>query len=208
MNEKFNFTRYRLRRSNGETGFTLLEVLLALSLTGILLTLTSPALSNLSRYLSRAFDTATPIRIQRLLYRKMAETLDNAYWYPYFDGKLGGFTGTERGFTVPVVRAEGLGLAEFQLNGGELIFKWFPLRQQNIKPEEKGNTETVVLTDQLVNPTFSYLDGNSGVWRSGWTEKYYPRLVRFTSGFWDQNGQETTFVPLVFPIRVGQDDGR
>lgn len=209
MNAKFSFTKYKLRRNNkGETGFTLLEVLLAVSLTGILLLLTFPALSNLSRYLTRAYDTTTSSRVQRLLYRKLAETLENAYWYPYYDDRLGRFTGDERGFTVPVVEDIGLVLAEFQWNGSELTFKRSQFRRHNAGPEEEINPETVVLTDQLVNPAFSYLDGNSGVWRSVWREEYYPRLVRFTSAFRFRNGQETTLVPLVFTVRAGQDVGR
>lgn len=209
MNEKFSFIRYRLKRINREeAAFTLLEVLLALTLTGILLVLISPAFSNLSRFLFRAYDTAELSRTQRLLYRKIAETLDNAYCYPYFDDRIPGFTGDEKGFKVPVVTQDGLGQAEFQLQGEELIFKWSCWQRPNLKPEEIGKEETWILTNQLVTPSFSYLDGRSGVWRSVWDEEYYPRLVRFTSSFRHRNGRETILVPLVFPIRIGQDDGR
>lgn len=209
MNVKFSFIRYNLKKINREeAAFTLLEVLLALTLTGILFILIAPALSNLSRFMFRTDDTVEHSRIQRLLYRKIAETLDNAYWYPYYDGKLPGFTGDERGFSVPAVRDDGLGQAEFQLNGGELIFRWSLFPQPNMAPEERGSRVTMVLTDQLIDAAFSYLDGKSGVWRSVWAEEYFPRLVRFTGGFQHRSGQETLLVPLVFPIRVGQDDGR
>lgn len=209
MSGRFNCARYSLKRiSREETAFILLEVLLALTLTGVLFILLTPALTNLNRFLFRGDAILEHNRIQRLLYRKIAATLDNVYWYPYYDGKLPRFTGDEKGFSVPAVGEEGLGEAEFQLSGGELIYSWSLFPRFDPPPAMSGAKTTVILTDQLLDPSFSYLDGKSGVWRSVWTEEYYPRLVRFTGGLRHRSGQETLLVPLVFPVRAGQDDGR
>ena len=206
MNEKFSSIRYRLKRiDQEETAFTLLEVLLALTLTGLLLTLIAPALANLDRFLFRTYDTVERSRIQRLLYRQLAMTLNNVYWYPYFDKEFPGFTGDERGFTVPIVMNQELGEAEYLLSGGELIIKWLSYERQNARSKEPEKGETVLLTNQLVDPAFSYLDGQSGIWRHVWDEDYYPRLVRFTSGYQHKSGRFSTMVPLIIPLQIGQE---
>jgi prepilin-type N-terminal cleavage/methylation domain-containing protein len=192
------------KKKEGEAGFTLLEVLLALTLTGLLLVLLSPALFNMERFLFRSNATAELSRVQRLLYRRLAATLDNAYQYPFFDGNFPSFTGDERGFTVLTHSEEGLARTEYLLQGEELQLKIYYYQRDMLaaKPEEKG--ETIILAHHLANPSFAYLDETSGVWRSVWNEEAYPRLVRLVAGLRFESGDADDLVPVVVPLRIGE----
>ena len=210
MNVYFGLVTHDCKQTKkryGEIGFTLLEVLLALTLTGLLLLLLSPALFNMDRFLFRTNVTAEQSRMQRLLYRRLAATLDNVYHYPFFDGNFPPFTGDERGFTVLTQSEEGLAQTEYLLQGGELQLTSFYYERDTLATEPQEKEETVILANRLVNPYFAYLDETSGVWRSVWDEKDYPRLVRLITGLRFESGDEYDLVPVVIPLRIGQKYG-
>jgi hypothetical protein len=187
-----------------EEGFTLLEVVIALTLTGFLLLMLSPTVFNLQRLLFRENEAAIVNRIQRLIYRKLGEILGNAYLYPFYDGKVESFSGEQWGFSLPVVTKQGLARAELFINGEKLIARW----ERYHSDEENDEQEMVVLTNQLVTSAFSYLDGKTGVWRNAWHEDYYPRLVQFNAAIEQQDSKTRALIPIVIPLKVGQKDGK
>ena len=189
-----------------EEGFTLLEVVIALTLTGFLLLMLSPTVFNLQRLLFRENEAAIVNRIQRLIYRKLGEILGNAYLYPFYDGKVESFSGEQWSFSLPIITKQGLTRAEIFINGEKLVARWESYHSDEEK--EKDEPAMVVLTDELVTPSFSYLDGKTGVWRNAWHEEYYPRLVQFNAAIEQQDSKTRALIPIVIPLKVGQKDGK
>mgnify|MGYP000971000573 CR=1 FL=1 len=205
MKDKFTLENYGLIQSKRkEEGFTLLEVILALTLTGVLLFMLSPALFNIERLLFRENEGAEVSRVQRLISRKMEEILGNAYLCPYYDGNLDSFSGDAWGFSLPTVTEKGLGWIEVRINGEQLIIKWESFYSNESSDGVKEEPGIIILAGQLIEPSFSYLDEKTGTWINSWYEDYYPRLVQFNSGFIQPEGAECKLVPIILPIKVGQ----
>jgi prepilin-type N-terminal cleavage/methylation domain-containing protein len=205
MKDKFTLENYGLiQNKREEEGFTLLEVIIALTLTGVILFMLSPALFNIEHLLFRENEGAEVSRVQRLISRKMEEILGNAYLYPFYDGRLDSFSGDAWGFSLPTVTEKGLGQTEVRIDGEQLFIKWESFHTNHNSEEVTEEPEIIMLTAQLNESSFSYLDEKTGTWISSWYEDYYPRLVQFNSALIQAEGAECKLVPIILPLKVGQ----
>jgi prepilin-type N-terminal cleavage/methylation domain-containing protein len=183
-------------------GFTLLEVLVTITLTGFILLGILTVLQNTAVFSWRSYTRGDKERVIRLLTRRLEETLNSAYFCPYLGVELPLLTGDPQGFSLPVCREGVPGRAGYFLRDGDLIYRWEGIRDGEV-------TEEAVVT-RLPGGAFSYLDGKTGIWLSLWREEYYPRLVRLRLN-WREAEVETEatgLLPdLIFPVLVGTEYG-
>lgn len=197
MKNKSSYTSYGWKNktpSNNE-GFTLLEVLAALTLMGLIMLTVFLAFQNTYTIWERSHNQGETERITRLITRRLENVLGSVYLYPYRDRKITLLTGDYQGFSLPVYSEEGLGRAEFRLIENSLIYRLENLRNSEIKSEE-------LLVTKLQTMEFSYLD-QAGVWRDYWREDYYPRLVSIRNIRLDSKEGEDDLPPIILPLLVG-----
>lgn len=181
-----------------DNGFTLLEVLAALTLTGLIMLAIFSTLQNTYTVWWRSHTGGDPERISRLITRRLEDLLNSAYLYPYYDQKIPLLSGDHRGFSLPVYGPDGLLRAGLSLNDGALIYSCVNLRN----PQETF-TETLVAEVQEIS--FAYLDGKTGLWRSSWQENYYPQLVSVRNIRLRQGEKELILPPVTIPLWVGME---
>lgn len=188
-------------RPRNDAGFTLLEVLMALTLTGMVMLAALSLLRNTYGLWQRNFSEDATTRAARLLTINMRRIVDRAYYYPYLDGKIEHLRGTDDGFDLPVVterngiQREGLYFAE-----GQIVIRQYDTAQPNEVREE-------LLLEKVAAAKFTYLQADRGVWVDYWDDRDYPRLIRLEISLRaeDTAGGEKRVPPLVVSIPVGME---
>lgn len=189
--------RWNEKTFSADKGFTLLEVLAALTLTGLILLAIFFALQNTYTVWWRSHTGGDTERISRLITRRLEEVLNSAYLYPYHDQKITLLSGDHRGFSLPVYGPDGLVRAGFLLKENSLVYYCEDLRN----PEESASEEILVSGVQEIN--FAYLDEETGIWRSSWQENYYPRLVSLKDIRLRRGEEDQKLPPVIIPLWVG-----
>ena len=186
--------------SPSSRGFTLFEVLVAITLTGFIMLGILNVLQNTAAFSRRSYSRGDEERAIRLLTRRLEETLNSAYLCPYLGVELTLLRGDTRGFTLPVCREGAPGRAGFFLRAGGLVYQWEGIRDGEV-------TEETVIA-RLPEAAFSYLDGKTGLWVSYWQEDYYPRLVRLRLNWREaETGGSGPLPDIIFPVVVGTEYG-
>jgi prepilin-type N-terminal cleavage/methylation domain-containing protein len=195
--------------SAGRSGFTLLEVMAALTLTGLVIMAALALYGNSYTVYQHSMTRGKLENVTLLIYQRVAEQLGVAYQYPFYDQRSSSFQGTASAFRMLTDGENGIAIEELMLTDGKLVYKKESLRN----PEEKR--EETILTG--VTGEFQYIDESAEAWRSDWTEdRAYPALLRLDlqvhskSNRKDRGGDSSLrqdLPPLVFPIMVGREYG-
>lgn len=188
-------------RPGNESGFTLLEVILALTLTGMIVLTALSLLRNTYGLWQRNFSEDDPTRAARLLMMNMRQTVDRAYYYPYLDGKIKHLQGAADGFDLPVItESDGIGRAGLYYTEEQIFYRQFSLAH----PQE---AQAILLLDNVAAAKFTYLQADYGVWVDYWDDRDYPRLVRLEVSLKPKNttGGEKRVPPLIISIPVGME---
>lgn len=195
--------------SAGRSGFTLLEVMAALTLTGLVIMAALALYGNSYTVYRHSMTRGKPENVTLLIYERVAEQLGAAYRYPFYDQRFPSFQGTASAFRMLTDGEKGIAIEELMLTAGKLVYKKESLRN----PEEKR--EETILTG--VAGEFLYMDESVEAWRSDWTEeRAYPSLLRLDLQVHSKSSREyqggdsslsQDFPPLVFPIMVGREYG-
>lgn len=174
-----------------------MEVLAALTLTGLIMLAIFSTLQNTYTVWWRSHTGGEPERISRLLTRRLEDVLNSAYLYPYYDQKIPLLSGDHRGFSLPVYGPDGLLRAGFLLREDSLIYCC-----ENLRNPEKSTFEKILVTGvQEIN--FAYLDEKTGIWRSSWQENYYPRLVSLRNIHLQRGEGIQILPPVIIRLWVG-----
>ncbi len=189
--------RWSRRPFFADNGFTILEVLAALTLTGLIMLAIFSTLQNTYTIWWRSHTEGDPERISRLLTRRLEDLLTSAYLYPYHDQKIPLLSGDHKGFSLPVHGPGGLLRAGFFLREDSLVYWCEDLRN----PEKETFEEILVTGVQEIE--FAYLDGKTGLWHSFWQENYYPRLVSLRKIHLRRGEEIRILPPVTIPLWVG-----
>lgn len=198
---------------NDQSGFTLLELVIALAIVGALLAVAFGGLRVALAAWQRGEDRAEAHQHVRGVAQALARVVAGSFPYTasraeapdpviLFRGtanKLEVVTQTPPGaFAVPIAfAAVSIELAEGDRPG--LI-----VRQRAMPNRDPFTEGTVVVRDETIRTmTFSYLD-DAGSWRDEWDgepEKTLPRAVRLTLGV-DNGGRTEAMPPMTIALRV------
>lgn len=183
-----------------DRGFTLFEVLVAITLTGFVLLGILNVLQNTAVFSWRSYTRGDKERVLRLVARRLEETLNSAYLCPYLGVELPLLDGDMRGFSLPVSREGVPGRAGFFLRAGSLVYRWEGIRDGEVQEE--------TVAAGFPEAAFSYLDGKTGLWLSYWRNEYYPRLVRLRLNWREaESDEKDPFPDIILPILVGTEYG-
>jgi general secretion pathway protein J len=196
------------RRNDREGGFTLLEVLIAMTVLGILTGLLASGLGFGTRVWERErrqLDQWSDLEtVQELLRRMLTQAIPLGGMFAAAAGQPGTFIGTENAMEflgpAPAQSLAG-GIYKYNLasradpGGLRLVLTWkrrtpdgtrVKTRVTNAPPEEAEKLQTgaeVILADKLAEAKFSYFgtteDGSAPGWRNRWQDpSKAPLLVR------------------------------
>ena len=171
-----------------DAGFTLLEVLVALTVIGFLLV----GLSQGLRFGLLAWDRQSQVVATRSeldavdrLFRRLVEQLE-----PGTQREPSRFLGTARGFEAttdlgPAAGALGVREADIRLSveAGRLLLRWRPHLHATRFAAPPPLTETELLRGVAALEIAYWSAGNPPAWRSEWREAALPALVRLRLRF-------------------------
>jgi len=201
------------RHGQRSHGFTLIEVLIALSLFGIVVSLLMSGL----RFATRAWDASEAVS-QRTLKLQVVNRVFNSMLGRAFpvtirdgDAQAYAFEGGPRrlrfaAFLPPYPASGGLYTVELSLRRGEqgeqLLMKRTPFAAQpGFRNGPEGEEILLLETGRALSFAYYEADGDRGAWRDYWRrEGQYPQLVKLAFG-----NADPYWPDIVAPIRIDAD---
>ncbi|ACL70614.1 PulJ/GspJ family protein [Halothermothrix orenii] len=176
-----------------ERGFSLLEVLIAITLTGIII---GVILSSLDIGLStwkRVQSDSYNLQNQQVVFKYLESDLHNLFYSNHVDKKL--FYYGYDGFLFYTINKEEIRQVNYTINyrRGLLIRETYPVTGTDFKiDKQKKEVINFLENTEIKNVRFYFYDHHNKYWRNYWSYReigYYPSLVKIeiadsTYGIW------------------------
>ena len=212
---RFRSSKYEIaaRGDGGSKGFTLIEVVLALTLFALLAGIVYGALSLSQRAVAKAQTSADRNQKQRATVDLLGSFIRSAYPYrPTPQDQTIFFDGADDSLTFVSAYSQALGgrgMAKIQIRSEETddghtslsLEETTPVRL-NVEEGSAGQSQSLVLRERVKDFRLAYLDPQAEEenWEESWNgqeRRVLPRAVRLT--FQDENGQDVSWV---FPVMM------